>query len=161
MSPRAGSPAFQKHPESFAFSWTGAYVLSCSQKCARCASCWFAKSDLILHWKDGQTWLPRSCHIVQDTAHRYALHSCWRQNLLTCVIRQDRRRIEQEMFNGQLLGIVATTALELGIDIGSLDAVITVGFPYTLPGLRQQAGRAGRRNKDSLAMLICDPFPIE
>lgn len=74
---------------------------------------------------------------------------------------QDRRRIEQEMFNGSLLGIVATTALELGIDIGSLDAVITVGFPYTLPGLRQQAGRAGRRNKDSLAMLICDPFPIE
>lgn len=65
------------------------------------------------------------------------------------------------MFNGSLLGIVATTALELGIDIGSLDAVITVGFPYTLPGLRQQAGRAGRRNKDSLAMLICDPFPIE
>ena len=74
---------------------------------------------------------------------------------------QDRRRIEQEMFRGHLLGIIATTALELGIDIGSLDAVITVGFPYTLPGLRQQAGRAGRRNKDSLAMLICDPFPIE
>lgn len=65
------------------------------------------------------------------------------------------------MFQGHLLGIIATTALELGIDIGSLDAVITVGFPYTLPGLRQQAGRAGRRNKDSLAMLICDPFPIE
>ncbi|TNY24113.1 hypothetical protein DMC30DRAFT_346352 [Rhodotorula diobovata] len=74
---------------------------------------------------------------------------------------QDRRRIEQEMFSGQLLGVVATTALELGIDIGSLDAVITVGFPYTLPGLRQQAGRAGRRNKDSLAMLICDPFPLD
>jgi len=74
---------------------------------------------------------------------------------------EDRRRIEQEMFTGHLLGIIATTALELGIDIGSLDAVITVGFPYTLPGLRQQAGRAGRRNKDSLAMLICDPFPID
>jgi DEAD/DEAH box helicase domain-containing protein len=65
------------------------------------------------------------------------------------------------MFSGQLLGVIATTALELGIDIGSLDAVVTVGFPYTLPGLRQQAGRAGRRNKDSLAMLICDPFPLD
>ncbi|GAA5861985.1 hypothetical protein JCM8547_001547 [Rhodosporidiobolus lusitaniae] len=74
---------------------------------------------------------------------------------------EDRRRIEQEMFSGQLLGVIATTALELGIDIGSLDAVVTVGFPYTLPGLRQQAGRAGRRNKDSLAMLICDPFPLD
>ncbi|KAK4700620.1 DEAD/DEAH box helicase domain-containing protein, partial [Phenoliferia sp. Uapishka_3] len=74
---------------------------------------------------------------------------------------EDRRKIEQEMFSGQLLGVIATTALELGIDIGSLDAVITVGFPYTLPGLRQQAGRAGRRNKDSLAMLICDPFPVD
>ncbi|GAA6037733.1 hypothetical protein JCM8097_002314 [Rhodosporidiobolus ruineniae] len=74
---------------------------------------------------------------------------------------EDRRRIEQEMFSGQLLGVIATTALELGIDIGSLDAVLTVGFPYTLPGLRQQAGRAGRRNKDSMAMLICDPFPLD
>jgi ATP-dependent helicase YprA (DUF1998 family) len=50
------------------------------------------------------------------------------------------------MFNGELLGIVATTALELGIDIGSLDAVITLGFPYTLPGLvrlfRYSPGRA-------------------
>ena len=65
------------------------------------------------------------------------------------------------MFKGELLGIIATTALELGIDIGSLDAVITVGFPYTLSGLRQQAGRAGRRNKDSLALLICDPWPLD
>jgi DEAD/DEAH box helicase domain-containing protein len=46
----------------------------------------------------------------------------------------DRRKIESEMFSGQLLGVVATTALELGVDIGSLDAVISVGFPYTLPG---------------------------
>lgn len=73
----------------------------------------------------------------------------------------DRRVIEEKMFSGELVGIISTTALELGVDIGSLDAVITVGFPYTLPGLRQQAGRAGRRKKDSLAMLICDPFPLD
>jgi DEAD/DEAH box helicase domain-containing protein len=66
---------------------------------------------------------------------------------------EDRRQVERQMFDGKLLGVIATTALELGIDIGSLDAVITVGFPYTLPGLRQQAGRAGRRNRDSLALL--------
>lgn len=73
----------------------------------------------------------------------------------------DRRQIEHDMFSGKLLGIVSTTALELGVDIGSLDAVLTVSFPYTLPGLRQQAGRAGRRQKDSLSMLICGPFPLD
>lgn len=74
---------------------------------------------------------------------------------------QDRRKIEQDMFKGQLLGIVATSALELGIDIGSLDAVIMLGFPYSISSLRQQAGRAGRRQKDSLAVLIGDPWPMD
>lgn len=71
---------------------------------------------------------------------------------------QDRRKIEKEMFEGKLMGIIATTALELGVDIGSLDAVITVGFPYTIANLRQQSGRAGRRNRDSLSVLVGDSF---
>ncbi|KAL8825562.1 MAG: hypothetical protein Q9191_004332, partial [Dirinaria sp. TL-2023a] len=71
---------------------------------------------------------------------------------------QDRRNIEKEMFDGKLMGIIATNALELGVDIGSLDAVITVGFPYTIANLRQQSGRAGRRNKDSLSVLVGDCF---
>ncbi|KAL3466388.1 hypothetical protein BJX64DRAFT_274641 [Aspergillus heterothallicus] len=74
---------------------------------------------------------------------------------------QDRRRIESEMFQGQLLGIVATNALELGVDIGSLDAVITLGFPYSISNLRQQSGRAGRRNKDSLSVLVGDRYPTD
>lgn len=74
---------------------------------------------------------------------------------------QDRRRIESEMFEGKLMGIIATTALELGVDIGSLDAVISVGFPYTIANLRQQSGRAGRRNKDSLSILVGDCFPTD
>ena len=74
---------------------------------------------------------------------------------------QDRRKIEKEMFDGKLMGIVATNALELGVDIGSLDAVITVGFPYTIANLRQQSGRAGRRNKDSLSVLVGDCFPTD
>ncbi|QIX00611.1 hypothetical protein AMS68_006128 [Peltaster fructicola] len=74
---------------------------------------------------------------------------------------QDRRRIEKEMFDGKLIGIVGTNALELGVDIGSLDAVVTVGFPYTIANLRQQSGRAGRRNKDSLSVLIGDCFPTD
>lgn len=74
---------------------------------------------------------------------------------------QDRRKIEREMFDGKLMGIVATTALELGVDIGSLDAVITVGFPYTIANLRQQSGRAGRRNRDSLSVLVGDCFATD
>ena len=74
---------------------------------------------------------------------------------------QDRRKIEKEMFDGKLMGIVATNALELGVDIGSLDAVITVGFPYTIANLRQQSGRAGRRNKDSLSVLVGDCYPTD
>lgn len=73
----------------------------------------------------------------------------------------DRRRIESDMFEGKLLGIVATTALELGIDIGTLDCVLSWGFPYTIANLRQQSGRAGRRNKDSLSILVGDCFPTD
>ncbi|XDG06710.1 hypothetical protein ABKA04_006325 [Annulohypoxylon sp. FPYF3050] len=74
---------------------------------------------------------------------------------------QDRRRIESEMFEGKLIGIVATTALELGVDIGTLDCVMSLGFPYTIANLRQQSGRAGRRNKDSLSVLVGDCFPTD
>jgi len=74
---------------------------------------------------------------------------------------QDRRRIETEMFEGKLIGIIATTALELGVDIGSLDCVLTWGFPYTIANLRQQSGRAGRRNKDSLSILVGDGFATD
>lgn len=74
---------------------------------------------------------------------------------------QDRRRIEKEMFEGKLLGIVATNALELGVDIGSLDAVISHGFPFSISNLRQQSGRAGRRNKDSLSILVGDKYPTD
>lgn len=73
----------------------------------------------------------------------------------------DRRRIESEMFEGKLLGIVSTTALELGIDIGTLDSVMSWGFPYTIANLRQQSGRAGRRNKDSLSILVGDGFATD
>ncbi|EAW13950.1 ATP-dependent 3'-5' DNA helicase [Aspergillus clavatus NRRL 1] len=74
---------------------------------------------------------------------------------------QDRRQIEKEMFDGHLMGIVATNALELGVDIGSLDAVVTLGFPYSISNLRQQSGRAGRRNKDSLSVLVGDRYPAD
>ncbi len=74
---------------------------------------------------------------------------------------EDRRAIEKLLFNGQLMGVVTTNALELGIDIGSLDASILVGYPGTIASAWQQAGRAGRRSDESLAVLIAREQPID
>ncbi|MGH3001507.1 MAG: DEAD/DEAH box helicase, partial [Gaiellaceae bacterium] len=66
---------------------------------------------------------------------------------------QERRTIERRLKEGDLLGVTATNALELGIDVGLLDCVISVGFPGTVSSLRQQWGRAGRR-AGGLAVLV-------
>jgi DEAD/DEAH box helicase domain-containing protein len=66
---------------------------------------------------------------------------------------QQRRDIERRLAEGELLGVVATSALELGIDIGHLDAAISVTFPGTVASLRQQWGRAGRR-RSGLALYV-------
>ncbi len=73
----------------------------------------------------------------------------------------ERREIEQGLFRGEIRGVCSTNALELGIDIGSLDAAIVIGFPSTLCSLWQQAGRAGRRQDDSLAFFIAHADPID
>jgi DEAD/DEAH box helicase domain-containing protein len=66
---------------------------------------------------------------------------------------QQRRELERRLADGELLGVVATNALELGIDIGHLDAAISVTFPGTVASLRQQWGRAGRQRR-GLAMYV-------
>ena len=65
-----------------------------------------------------------------------------------------RREIEQRLFSGRLLGITATNALELGIDVGGLDAALLCTFPGTVSSYRQQSGRAGRSSGMSLVVLI-------
>ena len=67
---------------------------------------------------------------------------------------EQRRAIERRLFDGDLLAVTSTTALELGVDIGGLDAVIMVGYPGSIAGFRQQMGRAGREGKTALAILI-------
>ena len=67
---------------------------------------------------------------------------------------EQRRRIEARLFSGQLAGIVATNALELGIDVGGLDAALLTSFPGTIAAFRQQAGRAGRGREESLVTLV-------
>jgi DEAD/DEAH box helicase domain-containing protein len=71
-----------------------------------------------------------------------------------------RREIESRLFAGELLGVSATNALELGIDVGSLDAVISVGFPGTVASLRQQWGRAGRRGH-GLAVMVASEDALD
>ncbi len=72
-----------------------------------------------------------------------------------------RRSIEQSLRDGELRCVVATSALELGIDIGALDAVVCAGYPGTLAGLWQRFGRAGRRGGESLALLIASSAPLD
>jgi DEAD/DEAH box helicase domain-containing protein len=73
---------------------------------------------------------------------------------------QQRREIERRLVEGELLGVSATDALELGIDIGLLDCAISVGFPGTMASLRQQWGRAGRR-AHGLAVLIASEDALD
>jgi DEAD/DEAH box helicase domain-containing protein len=74
---------------------------------------------------------------------------------------EDRREIERQLFSGELLGVVSTTALELGIDIGGLDACIIVGYPGTVSSTWQQAGRAGRGSDEAIAIFIAYNNPID
>jgi len=73
---------------------------------------------------------------------------------------QQRREIERRLVEGELLGVSATDALELGIDIGLLDCAISVGFPGTVASLRQQWGRAGRRGH-GLAILVASEDALD
>jgi DEAD/DEAH box helicase domain-containing protein len=73
---------------------------------------------------------------------------------------QQRREIERRLVEGELLGVAATDALELGIDIGLLDCAISVGFPGTIASLRQQWGRAGRRGH-GLAVLVASEDALD
>jgi DEAD/DEAH box helicase domain-containing protein len=74
---------------------------------------------------------------------------------------EERRAIEKQLVEKTILGVASTNALELGIDIGTLDACIIVGYPGTIASLWQQAGRAGRGLEESVAVLIAQNSPID
>ncbi len=73
----------------------------------------------------------------------------------------ERREIEQDLFAGRLCGVASTNALELGIDVGSLDVSLLVNYPGTIASTWQQAGRSGRRQEESLSVLIAGNDPID
>lgn len=73
----------------------------------------------------------------------------------------ERRAIEQSLREGTLRCVVSTNALELGVDIGALDAAVVVGYPGTIASLWQEAGRAGRRGELSVVFLVATPSPLD
>jgi DEAD/DEAH box helicase domain-containing protein len=74
---------------------------------------------------------------------------------------RERREIERHLRDGKIRAVVATNALELGIDIGSLDAVVMAGYPGTIASTRQRAGRAGRRQGLSAAVMVASSAPVD
>ena len=74
---------------------------------------------------------------------------------------EERRAVEQGMLNGDLMGVVATNALELGIDIGGLDTTVLTGYPGSVASTWQQAGRSGRTHEGALSILVARDDPLD
>lgn len=76
-------------------------------------------------------------------------------------LAEERRAIERGLRDGSIRGVVSTNALELGVDIGQLDAAVLAGYPGTIASALQQAGRAGRRSNVSMAIIVASASPLD
>ena len=76
-------------------------------------------------------------------------------------LAEDRRRIERDLYEGKLLGLSTTNAMELGVDVGNLDATVLTGYPGSIASAWQQAGRSGRSGERSLSVLVAQDNPLD
>ena len=74
---------------------------------------------------------------------------------------EDRRRIERQLYDGTLLGLSTTNAMELGVDVGDLDATVLTGYPGSIASAWQQAGRSGRSGERSLSVMVAQDNPLD
>jgi len=98
---------------------------------------------------------------LKDACERGRVHRETVRGYRGGYLPRERREIEQRLRDGQIRAVVATNALELGIDIGSLDAVVMAGYPGTIASSWQRAGRAGRRQSASAAVLVASSAPLD
>lgn len=85
----------------------------------------------------------------------------WVESYRSGYTPKERRQIEQALFKGHLRALVATSAMELGVDVGTLDAVVMNGYPGSVASFWQQAGRAGRGSRPGLAILVAQDDPLD
>ena len=119
--------------------------------------------------RDQQTLVFANNRLATEILLTYLKDACDRGPLPPETVRgyrggylpRERREIERKLRDGEIRAVVATNALELGIDIGSLDAVVMAGYPGTIASTWQRAGRAGRRQSTSAAVLVASSAPLD
>src|SRR5579872_2873211 len=119
--------------------------------------------------RDLQTLVFANSRLATEVLVTYLKDACDRGPLPNETVRgyrggylpRERREIERRLRDGEIRAVAATNALELGIDIGSLDAVVMAGYPGTIASTWQRAGRAGRRQGTSAAVLVASSAPLD
>src|SRR5258705_1081531 len=119
--------------------------------------------------RDQQTLIFANNRLATEILVTYLKDACDRNPLPPETVRgyrggylpRERREIERKLRDGEIRAVVATNTLELGIDIGSLDAVVMAGYPGTIASTWQRAGRAGRRQSTSAAVLVASSAPLD